>query len=243
MAPGAARGAKPSSAGQNGGVESALDIARGLQARDAELAAAIAELRALEREADALRARAAELDAFLSCYPAQRADLDRRRVEALGELAQRRAEEREALEALERARERRGEAEVEEAERAVARTRRALIAAEQLVARIERIAEDVERRRADAERAAPEVESAAREAAARLHGLARVAAPAPPEAGLSGVADWGGRARAALFVARSGLEREHELVVREANEMGAALLGDPLFAGGTAGLRRRLEAT
>jgi len=224
-------------------VEGALDIARALEARDRALAATIAELTALERKTDAIRGRAAELDAFLRGYPAQRAELDRRRAEARGELERRRDEEHAALDGLERVRERGRGAERAEAERAAVRAREALAAAERTVARIERLADVLEGRRVEAERALPEVEQAARETAWHLGSLPRVATVEPPGAGLAGVVDWGGRARAALLVARSGLERERESVVREANEMGAALLGEPLFAGGTAGLCRRLDGS
>ena len=68
-----------------------------------------------------------------------------------------------------------------------------------------------------------------------------MAAPDPPERGLDGLADWGARAHAAVFVARSGLETERGRVVREASELAASVLGDPLAATSVAGIRERLE--
>ena len=53
--------------------------------------------------------------------------------------------------------------------------------------------------------------------------------------------EWAGRARAALFVARGGLAAERDAVVRQANELGALVLGEPLTAGGPASVARRIE--
>ena len=57
---------------------------------------------------------------------------------------------------------------------------------------------------------------------------------------LDGALEWASRARGALLLERSGLAREREEVVREATELLASVLGDPLTATAVAGVRERL---
>jgi hypothetical protein len=57
------------------------------------------------------------------------------------------------------------------------------------------------------------------------------------------VAEWGTRARAALLVARSQLASERDAVVRQANELGASVLGEPLPALSAGEIARRVEGT
>jgi hypothetical protein len=64
-----------------------------------------------------------------------------------------------------------------------------------------------------------------------------VPAPSPD---LDGALEWSSRARGALLLQRSGLARERDEVVREATELLASVLGDPLTATGVAGMRERL---
>ena len=66
-------------------------------------------------------------------------------------------------------------------------------------------------------------------AAGRLAALERVHAVEPPEPGLAGALDWSSRARGAVFVVRGGLEQERERIVREAEELGATLLGEQVY--------------
>jgi hypothetical protein len=62
-----------------------------------------------------------------------------------------------------------------------------------------------------------------------------------PGSSLEGLADWGARVRAALFVVTGGLETERDRVVREAGELGASVLGEPPVGASVAVVRRRLE--
>jgi hypothetical protein len=55
------------------------------------------------------------------------------------------------------------------------------------------------------------------------------------------VLDWGARARGELLVVHAGLATERDKVVREATELVAGVLGEPLTAIGVAGVRERLE--
>ena len=61
------------------------------------------------------------------------------------------------------------------------------------------------------------------------------------ESGLDGLLEWASRARAAILVARGGLETERERAVREANELAAAVLGEELGATRVSAVRERLE--
>ena len=62
-----------------------------------------------------------------------------------------------------------------------------------------------------------------------------------PGADLDGVLDWAARARGDLLVAHAGLETERDKVVREATELVASALGEPLPGKGVAGVRERLS--
>jgi hypothetical protein len=88
-----------------------------------------------------------------------------------------------------------------------------------------------------------ELESTARALADRLAHVPRVShgASQVPAPGLAGTIGWGDRAHAALFVVRGGLDTERERVVREANELAASALGEPVSATSVAGVRERLE--
>jgi chromosome segregation protein len=225
--------------------ERAVGLARELEQRDEALAAAIAELAELESEVAAVRARAGGLEDFLERLPDERRQAAAAVAEARGELERRRAELRRAEEALAEAEaRRRPDADaVAEARRAVVRTRDAVASGDRKLARAEEEAEQLEARAAEAERAVPELETESGRLAERLRALPRVsrAGAEEPRPGLEGVLGWAERALSTLFVARSGLETERERVVREANELGASALGEPLSATSVALVRKRLE--
>ena len=84
----------------------------------------------------------------------------------------------------------------------------------------------------------------ARDVAAALRQAPRLADAGKGEPGtsLDEIDDWGGRARAALFVALGTLETERERIVAEANALAASLLGEDLGAASVALVRRRVEA-
>jgi hypothetical protein len=94
-----------------------------------------------------------------------------------------------------------------------------------------------------AEREAAELEAMARELATALRnrpGLAEGAGK-DPAAGLEGISRWATEARAALFVARGTLARQREALIRQANELGTAVLGEPLTAQSPSAVARRIE--
>jgi chromosome segregation protein len=204
--------------------------ARELEAEDAALARAIADVEAKRVAATELRARAEHAEKFLVRLPEARADAARAVAEAEAELQRRRADLLEAEAELERAEK---EEAVLSARRAVVRTRDLVSGAERRLERLraEQAALEEEARAVEAE--LPELERRAAGLAAGVEGL-----PAPAEVG---VASWAARAQAALFVARSGLEARREAVIRQANELGASALGEPLVSASVSLVRERLE--
>jgi hypothetical protein len=62
----------------------------------------------------------------------------------------------------------------------------------------------------------------------------------PPGPGLDGVLEWTSKARGDLLVAHAGLDTERDKVVREATELVASALGEPLPGNGVAGVRGQL---
>ena len=84
----------------------------------------------------------------------------------------------------------------------------------------------------------------ARDVAGALRDAPRLADAGKGEPGssLAEIDEWGGQARAALFVARGALENERERVVAEANALAASVVGEDLGAASVALVRRRVEA-
>jgi len=64
---------------------------------------------------------------------------------------------------------------------------------------------------------------------------------AAPATGLHGLVDWAARARGELLVSYAALATERDKIVREATELVASVLGEPLVSTGAAGVRQRLE--
>jgi chromosome segregation ATPase len=226
-----------------------LAYARELERTDERLARAIGGTEELQEETSSLRARAVEVDVFLRRLPVESEAAETAVRGAEQELVRRLEELREAEGELERARqagEEEGEEEGEEvaaARRAIVRTRDAAAMSERKLERAREARERLEREAERARRDAPELGRRARELAARLADVPGIArhAPKPPEPGLTGVIAWAARAQAALFVVRGGLESERGRVVRQANELGASALGEPLSATSVALVRERLE--
>jgi hypothetical protein len=87
------------------------------------------------------------------------------------------------------------------------------------------------------------LEGRARELVSTLRERPRLAKEAGEQVGpgLSGIAEWATNARAALLVARTQLAGERDAVIRQANELAAVVVGEPI-AGGTAVVARRVES-
>jgi hypothetical protein len=216
-------------------VEPLLQIADDLERRDEQAAEALREVEQLQTDVEELRTHAGATAEFLRTYPVAHAQLD--------------DDDRAAADARTAADQAvaQAEAEVEHARNDADR-----LAAERLVQQArDRVHEaDVwgERIRSDRIRLALEADERQRDAQqleARAHQLARRPhlehAVPPPAGGLHGVLDWGARARGELLVAHAALATERDKVIREASELVASVLGEPLTATGVAGVRDRLQ--
>jgi hypothetical protein len=221
-------------------VEPLLLIVDELERRDGDAAAALHEVETLQHQVDENRVRARDIATFLAAFPdtlaareAEERAAEESRTAAAAGLA-------EAEDALAQARERGREDARLAAERALQHARDALREAELRV----------ERARAQREQLVRE-EHEQRDAVDRLvldvQPLARTLAASPrigtepPGAGLDGVLEWAAHARGDLLVAHAGLATERDKVVREATELVASALGEPLPGNGVAGVRERLS--
>lgn len=207
-----------------------LAYARELEAEDAALAEASAEVDALRAAATALRARAEHAAGVLGRLPAAREAAAERIAEGEAEHGRRLADLRDAEAQLERASK---EEAVLAARRAVVRTQDLVAGAERKLERLRAEAEALEEEARAVEAELPELDRIARELAAKVDGL--------PEPAAVGVAAWAARAEAALFVTRSGLDAQRERVIRQANELGASAFGEPLVSASVSVVRERLE--
>jgi hypothetical protein len=223
--------------------DSRLALIRELERADEEVAGVLAELDELYADTETLRERALALGAFFSRLPAARAGLTEAVEDAERDAAS-------AAETAERAAAALSEAEEgDDAERLAAARRFDVRARDALTAGRRRCDDALGKRErletdaAEAERERPALVTRAGELAAVLHGRPRLAPAAglEPAPGLDGVAEWAGRARAALLVARSSLAADRDAVIRQANELGSLVLGEPLAPGATATLARRVE--
>jgi len=214
--------------------ERALTEVRRIQERDAELADAAARLAELAEEAERLGARAAEIERFFADYGDEE---ERRR----GATAEARAELERRRDAVERAREELGTARGDEdraaAERAVERADDRVKLA---TARVDHaVADEAELEQSAAAFSAelPSLETRARAATTELPELP------PPPVGTRELIEWASAARATLFVAVGQRNQQRERLIREANELGTMLLGEPLYGATTAQVRERVEAS
>jgi hypothetical protein len=208
-----------------------LSSAEDLERRDAGVAEALSGVERRQAEVEEVRAHAAAAAAFLDALPAALAD---RAADERGAIdARDRAEQtvREAEEAVERAHK---DDQRLEAKRLLQEARDGLHAAGSWVAQTREAHAELERDgvagQAEAERLVSRV--------VELSVTARDVPPPSPD--LGGALEWASRARGALILQRSGLVRERDAVVREATELLASVLGDPLTATAVAGLRERL---
>jgi chromosome segregation ATPase len=223
--------------------ERLLGLARELEARDERLAAAISEVDELQRATRRVRERAAGLADRLERLPDEREHAEAAVRDAEAELAERERVLAEAAAGLAKVEGSRDAERVAAARRAKVRAGDAAGTARRKLERAAEAVRELEREAVAAARESPEVEREARALASRLAEVPRLSRPAAyePAPGLAGTIDWGGRARAALFVVRGSLDAERERVVREANELAASALGEPVHATSVAGVRAHLE--
>jgi len=220
-----------------------LAFIRELEQADEAVAAVLTELDELYAACEGVRERALELEAFFVRLPDERAAAVLTEQDARAATEERRAAAGQAEAELHAAEAARDDERIAAARRFDVRARDALHTAERLLREAE---EHSARLEGQADAAGDEAEvlaRRARELAAALAERPRLAAEAgaQPEEGLAGIAEWGTRARAALLVARGQLAAEREAVARQANELGALVLGEPLTATSASGVVRRVE--
>lgn len=220
-----------------------LALLRELERADEEVARVLDELDALYATVEDVRRRALELETFFARLHADRVvrreavEREERSVAGTEETARRAADELRAAEDS-------GDPErIAAARRFDVRTRDALSVARRRLRAATDEEEQLEAQAAEATRSVPEVEEHARRLAASLAERPRLGAEAgtAPAPGLAGVSEWGGRARAALLVARASLAGERDAVIRQANELGALVLGEPLTSARASDVARRVE--
>jgi hypothetical protein len=219
--------------------EDVLEALTRLERADEEIGAVLAGLDRLAGELDSIRAAALDLKAFHERLPAERArlsaELERAQAEAVA------ADEAlaEAEEAVRRAEPEQGR----EAERFLVRTRDRVSVAKRRAmeagSRRGHLEDEVGERTMQGD----QLHGRARALAAELGSRPQVAGDAgkEPAAGLDGLQAWTEVARAALFVARGQLASQRDGLIRQANEIGAVALGEPLTSASAAVVTRRVR--
>ncbi|HEY6055131.1 MAG TPA: hypothetical protein VIU86_14445 [Gaiellaceae bacterium] len=217
-----------------------VQFARELEERDERVAAALEALQQLQADVAEVRAHADAVESFRAAYPGERSRLEQAAATAHEELAARAAERAEAESELERAR---SDEDAAEARRALTRATDAETSAGRKLERTEEERASLERDAVRFEEELPRLEARAAELARRLSEQPRVTRIETEPSGLGALIEWTTRARAALFVAVGGLESERERIVREANELGAAVLGDTSVVTSVRLVRERIESS
>ena len=217
-----------------------VQFARELEARDERVADELGALQQLQAEVAELRTHGEAIAAFRAAYPGELARIEETAASACEELAARAAEREAAEVELERAR---SDEDRAAARRAVTRATDAESSSRRKLERAEEEQSTLEREAARLDEELPRLERRAMELGHRLEEHRRVTRIETDPSGLEPLLDWASRARAALFVAAGGLETERERIVREANELGAAALGEPAVVTSVRLVRERLERT
>ena len=219
--------------------EEVLEALAELERADAETGEALARLEGLAAELDAIRATSDEVQAFDARLPSERerlgAELERAAAEQVAA--------REAMAEAEQAARTAQPDRAREAERFLVRARDHVSMAERRAAKAVSRRDDLENAVAEMTMEADELHARARRLAAELNGWSQVAGDAgrEPAADLDGLQAWAEVARAGLFVARGQLASQREGIVRQANEIGAVALGEPLTSASAAVVTRRVR--
>jgi hypothetical protein len=227
------------------GVNRLLALAAELERRDEVVARQIDEVAALAERAGAVRADAAAIAEQLAAIPSELEVLDRAESDAraAARSAHRELAELEArLADLESARRPRDE-EIERVRRTTQDARETVADAEARITRLQGRRVELDELERALVAAADGAVVTAREVASAIASVPRVSAGgrAEPGATLAELDEWGGRARAALFVVRGTLDAERERIVIEAGSLGASVLGEDMAGTSVALVRQRLE--
>ena len=226
-----------------------LAILEDLEHAEEAVAAETAEIEDLYTACEEVRSAALELVSFLHRLPDDRATAEREIEESAAALEA-------AADAAERAEQELAAAEASGDAERIAAARRFHIRARDSLGVAERRARDALSRTSELEASAKASEERADQLAARAGELAEtlgrrprvaVEAGARPGAGPAEIAEWGTQVRAALLVARSQVAAEQDALVRQANELAAGVVGEPVAATSASGaaemLRTRLASS
>ena len=219
-----------------------LALLRELERADGAAGAELAELDELYASVVEIRGRAVELQELFARLPKEREAAAAAAQETETALSAAQESLRRAVEEL-AASEADGDAErVAAARRLEVRARDHLHIAERKTEAAREQASELEARAETGRDEAAELEVRARELSDVLEERPRLTdAVAGPGTAPEGVAEWGTQARAALLVARSQLATERDAVLRQANELGAVLLGEPIPPTPAAAVAARVE--
>ena len=216
-----------------------LELLHRLERADEAVAAELTEVDELYAAVEELRGRALELADQLASLPERRAAAaEAVRAADLGVAEARAAAERAAAELAQA-----GEEQLADARRHELAARDSLHVAERLAAAARGQEAELEGRAQAAAGVIRTLETRAADLAEVLARRPRLAGEAvgEPEPGTVGVSEWGTRARAALLVARSQLAAERDAIVRQAHELAAVVLGEPLPPLGAREVVRHVE--
>jgi len=222
-----------------------LAILEDLERAEEEVAAETAEIEELYAGSEELRGAALELVSFLQRLPDDRAAAEREieesaaALEAAADAAERAEQELAAAEAS-------GDAErIAAARRFHIRARDALGVAERRARNALSRASELGASAKAAEERADQLAAQAAELVQTLSRRPRVAVEAGvrPGEGPAAIAEWGTQVRAALLVARSQVAAERDALVRQANELAAGVVGEPVAAMSASGAAEILRST
>ncbi len=216
-----------------------LTLLEELEQADAEKSAQVNELHELLERVRTVRGNATGVQVTQADLPARRARAEESLGRTRAEVDAARAALAEAQEAVRSA----GKEEQRRAELFEVRARDRLSVAERRVAEGETDLEAIDKAGRQLEAFAVELEADGKALANALHGRPNLAKEAglAPGPGPEGLLTWAEAAQAALFVARGQAMAEQEAVIRQANELGSAVLGEPLGAASVAVVARRIE--
>ena len=219
--------------------ERVLGELRDLEAMDAQVGALFSEIQSLLEEVRVVQGDALAIGSFRSTIPAERERTQEQIRRAQHEVTTAQAALAEAQGAVGAA----GEEERRATELFEIRARDRLSVALRRAAEAEAEAEKLESAVRDAEAIEQRLGAKARSLADELRKRPRVAANAgaEPSPGLAGVVAWGETSQAALLVARGQAAAERDAVIRQANELGSAALGEPLGSASVEVVARRVE--
>jgi chromosome segregation ATPase len=204
---------------------------RGLAERDEELARKAARLRKLDDVIAGIRTRAEAIEAFFAEHGLQATRLADAERDAKATLEHRKAELVEATAEVDAAR---SDVERELLRHRVERANDHIAIAERALEQAHEARRSFDRTSDELGRELPALEARARDLADEL---ADAKEPAPGD-----LSDWASQAHASLFVALGQVDAQRERVIREANELATALLGEATYGSTPAQALARVEA-